>query len=984
MIPTAPAAGVSVTSGAANTFTTTAVQMTASTGAALYITALTVQLTSTSVPTYVEVQIGTGPATETTVDQEVLPIAFDSGLTGTKVMARVDIYPPIPVANATRIAVKTADSIGALAWLITLTCINQSNVVAATTESANVLQWNTTNVSSPATAGVPDINVIAINNGATNGNNATLKLAGLNITQPTGGGDAVVIAGGNGNAGSTVGGIAVKLTGGSTFSGNTNPSGDGLKITGGAGTSGNVSGVAIRATGGTGASGPSDGIDIVGGAAVSGAAAGHGVQITGGAATTNAASTGGDALKLVGANASGAGAAGVAMRATGGAASTTGAGAQGVTIVGGAGAASGNGASAGLSSTAGGTTTVSGSDGVIFTGTGNGNGMTAAKAGSGQDINSTLLAVTTATTATNLTNAATSGDFTAAMKTSLNAATPTVSLGTNAPAGWINAAAIASSALNGKGDWLLASSYTTPPTVAAIATGVWQDATAGDFTTTNSVGKSLYNSFTTNTSVFTVAALANAPTGGAAPTVAQIATGVWQDTTVGDFTTALSIGKSVLNGVTLGTGLTINAYTGNTPQTGDAYARIGAAGAGLTALGDTRIAHLDADTSSRMATYTQPTGFLAATFPSGTIANTTNITAGTITTATNLTNLPSIPANWITSTGITAAALNGKGDWLLASSYTAPPSAAAVATTVWQDLTSSSDFTTTGSIGKLFATDVDAAISSRSTYAGADTSGTTTLLGRLTSTRATNLDNLDASISSRMATFTLPSNFASLSIDASGRVDLGNWLGSAPNSLNNGWVQADVEGWTSAAPPSTSVTGVPVVDVHYWTGQGPPSTNVSGVPLVDVSRWNGTLPNNLISGRVDANAQVVGDKTGYSIASLPSIPANWITSAGISAGALNGKGDWLLASGYTAPNNVGITAIKAKTDNLPADPASNTEVDTRMATFALPTNFSILAIDGSGDVTFNNAVADPLSVTLPGPYTGHQTGALIWRIANKP
>src|SRR5437868_2886360 len=39
--------------------------------------------------------------------------------------------------------------------------------------------------------------------------------------------------------------------------------------------------------------------------------------------------------------------------------------------------------------------------------------------------------------------------------------------------------------------------------------------------------------------------------------------------------------------------------TGNTVQTGDAFARIGAAGAGLTALGDTRIAHLDADVSSR-------------------------------------------------------------------------------------------------------------------------------------------------------------------------------------------------------------------------------------------------------------------------------------------------------------------------------------------------------------------------------------------------
>ena len=47
---------------------------------------------------------------------------------------------------------------------------------------------------------------------------------------------------------------------------------------------------------------------------------------------------------------------------------------------------------------------------------------------------------------------------------------------------------------------------------------------------------------------------------------------------------------------------------------------------GLTA------ANLDATISSRMATYTQPTGFLAATFPGGTVANTTNITAGTITT----------------------------------------------------------------------------------------------------------------------------------------------------------------------------------------------------------------------------------------------------------------------------------------------------------------------------------------------------------------
>lgn len=58
----------------------------------------------------------------------------------------------------------------------------------------------------------------------------------------------------------------------------------------------------------------------------------------------------------------------------------------------------------------------------------------------------------------------------------------------------------------------------------------------------------------------------------------------------------------------VGTLSTLTTYTGNTPQTGDSFARIGAAGAGLTALGDTRIANLDATVSSRLATsgYTAP------------------------------------------------------------------------------------------------------------------------------------------------------------------------------------------------------------------------------------------------------------------------------------------------------------------------------------------------------------------------------------------
>jgi len=153
---------------------------------------------------------------------------------------------------------------------------------------------------------------------------------------------------------------------------------------------------------------------------------------------------------------------------------------------------------------------------------------------------------------------------------------------------------------------------------------------------------------------------------------------------------------------------TVTTYTGNTPQTGDTFALIGLAGAGLTALAPaatalstvtwtntlatnlattntTVAANLDAAVSSRMATYTQPAGFLAATFPA-TVASPTNITAGTITTVTNLTNLPSIPLNWITAAGISAGALDGKGDWLLSSGYMAPPSAAAVASQVRTEL----------------------------------------------------------------------------------------------------------------------------------------------------------------------------------------------------------------------------------------------------------------------------------------------------------
>jgi hypothetical protein len=60
-----------------------------------------------------------------------------------------------------------------------------------------------------------------------------------------------------------------------------------------------------------------------------------------------------------------------------------------------------------------------------------------------------------------------------------------------------------------------------------------------------------------------------------------------------------------------------------------------------------------------------------------------------------------------------------------------------------------------------------------------------------------------------------------------------------------------------------------VASINAALNAGGDGTNVlrddGSFGAVNVTLWNGTAPNNLIAGRVDANAQVVGDKTGYSL-----------------------------------------------------------------------------------------------------------------------
>jgi hypothetical protein len=55
------------------------------------------------------------------------------------------------------------------------------------------------------------------------------------------------------------------------------------------------------------------------------------------------------------------------------------------------------------------------------------------------------------------------------------------------------------------------------------------------------------------------------------------------------------------------------------------------------------------------------------------------------------------------------------------------------------------------------------------------------------------------------------------------------------------------------------------LNTAQWSGTNVATPNVAGVPLVDTHYHRGSVENALISGRRDVNAQVVGDKTGYSL-----------------------------------------------------------------------------------------------------------------------
>jgi hypothetical protein len=264
-IPTAPSAGTSVTSGAANTFTGTAIVLSASTSA-IYITGVHVESSAALAATYVCVQLMQGGSgSETSIGQYNVPLTTGS----TVALGFHEISPPIKVANATRLSVKTADSVGSKATLITCECVLQSNVVddgiavatVTTVTSQLTAAQIATGVWQDATAG--DFTVAS---------SIGKSLYIANIAPGASGGHFIS----GSNAGTTTFG-ALTVTGATTHTGNMVLS-DGLTISApstlnraGLDIAGNGTGAAFKLTGGA----TGNGFSIIGGGT-----SGDGIKVT--------------------------------------------------------------------------------------------------------------------------------------------------------------------------------------------------------------------------------------------------------------------------------------------------------------------------------------------------------------------------------------------------------------------------------------------------------------------------------------------------------------------------------------------------------------------------------------------------------------------------------------------------------------------------------------------------------------------------------
>lgn len=396
---------------------------------------------------------------------------------------------------------------------------------------------------------------------------------------------------------------------------------------------------------------------------------------------------------------------------------------------------------------------------------------------------------------------------------------------------------------------------------------------------------------------------------------------------------------------------TVTTYTGNTPQTGDNYARIGVAGAGLTALGDTRIANLDTTVSSR----TKPADTQAA-----------------VTTVTNLTNAPT--AGDFTAamkTSITTAATSATPS-VTVSDKTGFSLSTAGILAIWHQLTSA--IVTASTIGKLLVDNIDAAISTRTkpadTQAAVTTVATVTNLtnaptsGDFTAAMKTSLNAATPAVTvSDKTGFSLTSAYDpaktaaqagdAMALTSGERTTLAAavWVATGRTLTSFGTLVADTATAVWGAATRTlsafgfgSTVAVAVVD---QTLSGHTTAGTVGGALNSASSagdpWNTALPGayaggtagSIVGTNLDAT---VSSRSSHTAADIWAVGTRTLTSFGtLVADAATAV--WasvtrtMTAFAFTVStaSDSNVTAIKAKTDNLPSSPADVSDIPTATA-----------------------------------------------------
>jgi len=262
---------------------------------------------------------------------------------------------------------------------------------------------------------------------------------------------------------------------------------------------------------------------------------------------------------------------------------------------------------------------------------------------------------------------------------------------------------------------------------------------------------------------------------------------------------------------------------------------------------------------------------------------------------------------------------------------------------------------------------LDADVSSRSTYAGTDTPGTTTLLGRLTGTRATNLDNLDAPVSGiAAAVWAVTTRTLTAVADSAGVTSLLARL-TPQRATNLDHLDADVSSRLAAgaytAPDNAGIAAIEAKTGLLPSDPASESGVIAAIPTPidnasEVWSWTGRTLDSWTGLAAVIWAAVV-DSPG-----VTALLARLTNSRAANLDNLDAPVSSRLDAGvYVAPDNADIVAIRAKTDLIGTANASIATAITKDGAIRLTKGDSYLAADGNAIGFSDDDLVWPTGIT---------------------